>query len=74
MTPASEDVELAVEMILTLLWIFVLFFVLFDELILNSPEGELVPRCLRCDGMRERGHRCPDAEGVEGVDRLVDFL
>lgn len=29
-------------------------------------DVQLVPRCVRCDGLREFGHRCPDAEVSSG--------
>lgn len=34
------------------------------ELTTEDVEAKMVPRCVRCGGMREFGHRCPDA--VEG--------
>lgn len=35
----------------------------------QSHDWRVLPRCLRCDGMRDWGHRCRDAEGVAaGVD------
>jgi len=45
------------------IWTAVLIVLLVTELRSDPPEARLVPRCLRCDGMRDTGHRCRDAEG-----------
>lgn len=53
-------------------WSAVLLGLAVVEWMSDPPKFDLFSRCLRCDGMRGRGHRCPDSETASENENGMD--